>query len=62
MAGLSGAFFLHIAEIGRQAGARLVATENNRRHFTSLLGHGMPSCRKKCLAPPHPRRELRPAS
>jgi predicted nucleic acid-binding protein len=30
----------HIAEIARQAGARLVATEN-RRHFTSLLRHGI---------------------
>jgi predicted nucleic acid-binding protein len=30
----------HIAEIARQAGARLVATEN-RRHFTSLLRHGV---------------------
>ena len=31
---------VHIAEIARQAGARLVATEN-RRHFTSLLRHGI---------------------
>jgi predicted nucleic acid-binding protein len=30
----------HIAEIARQAGAKLVATEN-RRHFTSLLRHGI---------------------
>jgi predicted nucleic acid-binding protein len=30
----------HIAEIARLAGARLVATEN-RRHFTSLLRHGI---------------------
>lgn len=30
----------HIAEIARQAGARLVVTEN-RRHFTSLLRHGI---------------------
>jgi predicted nucleic acid-binding protein len=30
----------HIAEIARQAGARLVATEN-RRHFTPLLRHGI---------------------
>jgi predicted nucleic acid-binding protein len=30
----------HIAEVARQAGARLVATEN-RRHFTSLLRHGI---------------------
>ncbi len=30
----------HIAEIARRAGARLVATEN-RRHFTSLLRHGI---------------------
>lgn len=30
----------HIAEIARQAGARLVATEN-RRHFTSLPRHGI---------------------
>ncbi len=30
----------HIAEIARQAGARLVATEN-RKHFTSLLRHGI---------------------
>jgi len=30
----------HIAEIARLAGARLVATEN-RRHFTSLLRHGV---------------------
>jgi predicted nucleic acid-binding protein len=30
----------HIAETARQAGARLVATEN-RRHFTSLLRHGI---------------------
>ena len=30
----------HIAEIARHAGARLVATEN-RRHFTSLLRHGI---------------------
>lgn len=30
----------HIAEIARQAGARLVATEN-RRHFTPLLRHGV---------------------
>jgi len=30
----------HIAEIARQTGARLVATEN-RRHFTSLLRHGI---------------------
>jgi predicted nucleic acid-binding protein len=30
----------HIAEIARHAGARLVATEN-RRHFTSLLRHGV---------------------
>jgi hypothetical protein len=29
-----------IAEIARLAGARLVATEN-RRHFTSLLRHGI---------------------
>ena len=31
---------VHIAEIARQAGARLVATEN-RRHFTPLLRHGI---------------------
>ncbi len=30
----------HIAEIARSAGAQLVATEN-RRHFTSLLRHGI---------------------
>lgn len=30
----------HIAEVARQAGARLVATEN-RRHFTSLMRHGI---------------------
>ena len=30
----------HIAEIARQAGARLIATEN-RRHFTALLRHGI---------------------
>lgn len=30
----------HIAEIARQAGARLVVTEN-RRHFTPLLRHGI---------------------
>lgn len=30
----------HIAEIARQAGARVVATEN-RRHFTPLLRHGI---------------------
>ena len=30
----------HIAEVARQAGARLVVTEN-RRHFTSLLRHGI---------------------
>ena len=30
----------HIAEVARRAGARLVATEN-RRHFTSLLRHGI---------------------
>jgi len=30
----------HIAEIARQAGARLVAT-GNRRHFTPLLRHGI---------------------
>ena len=30
----------HIAETARQAGARLVVTEN-RRHFTSLLRHGI---------------------
>jgi predicted nucleic acid-binding protein len=30
----------HIAEIARQAGARLVATEN-RRHFIPLLRHGV---------------------
>jgi predicted nucleic acid-binding protein len=30
----------HIAEIARQAGARIVATEN-RRHFTPLLRHGI---------------------
>jgi len=30
----------HIAEIARQAGARVVATEN-RRHFTPLLCHGI---------------------
>lgn len=30
----------HIAETARQAGARLVATEN-RRHFTSLMRHGI---------------------
>jgi hypothetical protein len=30
----------HIAEIARQAGAQLVVTEN-RRHFTSLLRHGV---------------------
>ena len=30
----------HIAEIARQAGARLVATEN-RRHFTPLMRHGI---------------------
>jgi predicted nucleic acid-binding protein len=30
----------HIAETARQAGARLVATEN-RHHFTSLLRHGI---------------------
>jgi hypothetical protein len=30
----------HIAEIARQSGARLVATEN-RRHFTPLLRHGI---------------------
>lgn len=30
----------HIAEIARRAGAQLVATEN-RRHFTSLLRHGI---------------------
>lgn len=30
----------HIAEIARQAGAQLVATEN-RRHFTSLMRHGV---------------------
>jgi predicted nucleic acid-binding protein len=30
----------HIAEVARQAGARLVATEN-RRHFTPLLRHGV---------------------
>jgi predicted nucleic acid-binding protein len=30
----------HIAEIARQAGAQLVVTEN-RRHFTSLLRHGI---------------------
>lgn len=30
----------HIAEIARQAGARLVVTEN-RRHFTRLLRHGI---------------------
>jgi predicted nucleic acid-binding protein len=30
----------HIAEIARMAGAQLVATEN-RRHFTSLLRHGI---------------------
>lgn len=30
----------HIAEIARQAGAQLVATEN-RRHFTPLLRHGV---------------------
>lgn len=30
----------YIAEIARQAGARLVATEN-RRHFTPLLRHGI---------------------
>ncbi len=30
----------HIAEIARLAGAKLVATEN-RRHFTSLLRHGI---------------------
>jgi predicted nucleic acid-binding protein len=30
----------HIAEVARQAGARLVATEN-RRHFTPLLRHGI---------------------
>ena len=30
----------YITEIARQAGARLVATEN-RRHFTPLLRHGI---------------------
>jgi predicted nucleic acid-binding protein len=30
----------HIADVARQAGARLVATEN-RRHFTPLLRHGI---------------------
>jgi predicted nucleic acid-binding protein len=30
----------HIAEVARLAGAQLVATEN-RRHFTSLLRHGI---------------------
>ncbi len=30
----------HIAEVARRAGALLVATEN-RRHFTSLLRHGI---------------------
>lgn len=30
----------HIAEVARLAGARLVVTEN-RRHFTSLLRHGV---------------------
>jgi predicted nucleic acid-binding protein len=30
----------HIGEIARAAGARIVATEN-RRHFTSLLRHGV---------------------
>lgn len=30
----------HIAEIARRAGARLMATDN-RRHFTSLLRHGI---------------------
>jgi len=30
----------HIAEVARRAGARLVVTEN-RRHFTSLLRHGI---------------------
>lgn len=30
----------HIAEIARQAGARLVVTDN-RRHFTPLLRHGI---------------------
>ncbi len=30
----------HIAEIARKAGAQIVATEN-RRHFTSLLRHGI---------------------
>jgi predicted nucleic acid-binding protein len=30
----------HIAEVARRSGAQLVATEN-RRHFTSLLRHGV---------------------
>ena len=30
----------HIAEIGRRAGAKLIVTDN-RRHFTSLLRHGV---------------------
>ncbi len=30
----------HIAEVARRAGAQLVVTEN-RRHFTSLLRHGI---------------------
>jgi len=30
----------YIAEVARQTGARLVATEN-RRHFTPLLRHGI---------------------
>ena len=35
-----GIYDAHIAEVARMAGAQLVATEN-RRHFTSLLRHGI---------------------
>ena len=40
--GLAGGriYDAHIGEIARAAGARVVATEN-RRHFTSLLRHGV---------------------
>lgn len=40
---------LHIAEIARRTGAKKVVTEN-RRHFTSLLAHGIPVLSSEELA------------
>jgi predicted nucleic acid-binding protein len=55
--GLGGGriYDVHIAEIARSAGSRLVISDN-RRHFLSLLGHGI-----RVLTAEEASRELLPA-